>query len=155
MNLAAFAIIAFLRNSLGSEEISDYSGLVRRSPLLVLMFVAILFSLVGLPPLAGFIGKFAIFASLAEAWQAAKNPWMLTLLVLGGLNTALSLFYYLRVAKVMTIDAEKDDAAGAGASYVPWLGAAFVAALVVPILTMIVYADSIAKWTNEASKSLF
>jgi len=38
---------------------------------------------------------------------------------------------------------------------VPWLGAAFVAALVVPILTLIVYADSIAKWTNEATKSLF
>jgi len=155
MNLAAFAIIAFLRNSLGSEEIADYSGLVRRAPLLVLMFVAILFSLVGLPPLAGFVGKFAIFASLADAWQTAKNPLMLVLLVLGGLNTVLSLFYYLRVAKVMTIDAEKDDAAGAGSADVPWLGAAFVAALVVPILTLIVYADSIAKWTNEATKSLF
>ena len=68
------------------------------------MFALILFSLVGLPPLAGFLGKFAIFASLADGWKQTGNVYLLVLLVLGGLNTAISLFYYLRVVKVMTID---------------------------------------------------
>ena len=67
MNLRAFAIIAFLRNDLRSEDIDAYTGLVRRSPGLVVCFSAILFSLVGLPPLAGFSGKYVIFASLVDA----------------------------------------------------------------------------------------
>ena len=67
MNLGAFAIVAFLRNKLGSEEIADYAGLVRRSPGVAVCFAIILFSLVGLPPLAGFSAKFAIFSYVFEA----------------------------------------------------------------------------------------
>lgn len=154
MNLGVFAVIAFLRNSLGSEEIADYSGLIRRSPLLVIMFAAILFSLVGLPPLAGFIGKFAIFASLASAWQVSNNSFMLWLLILGGLNTAVSLFYYLRVVKVMTIDPERDSSPGVP-SLISWLGACFVAVLVIPIVTLLVYADRVNSWTQAAVEQLF
>jgi NADH-quinone oxidoreductase subunit N len=108
MNLGAFACVAFLRNALGSEEIAAYSGLIRRSPLTAVCFSLILFSLVGMPPLSGFVGKFAIFASLAEAWQAAgeSGTFLLWTLLFGGLNTAICLFYYLRVIKVMTIDDE-------------------------------------------------
>ena len=62
MNLGAFAIVAFLRNAMRSEEIADYAGLIRRSPVVVVCFSMILFSLVGLPPLAGFVGKLLIFA---------------------------------------------------------------------------------------------
>ncbi len=154
MNLGVFSVIAFLRNSLGSEEIVDYSGLIRRSPLLVIMFAAILFSLVGLPPLAGFIGKFAIFASLASAWQVSNNSFMLWLLILGGLNTAVSLFYYLRVVKVMTIDPERDSSPGVP-SLISWLGACFVAVLVIPIVTLLIYADRVNSWTQAAVEQLF
>ena len=59
----------------------------------------ILFSLVGLPPLAGFSAKFAAFAALLDAQ-------LYLLLVIGGLNTVLSLFYYLRVVKVMVLETE-------------------------------------------------
>jgi NADH-quinone oxidoreductase subunit N len=111
MNLGAFAVVAFLRNALRSEEIADYAGLIRRSPVTTVCFSLILFSLVGLPPLSGFVGKFAIFASLAEAWQALGKDggFLLTTLVIGGLNTAVCLFYYLNVVKVMTIDSEPED----------------------------------------------
>ena len=64
MNLGAFAIVAFLRNTIGSEEIADYSGLIRSAPITSIAFTAILVSLIGIPPLAGFIGKFAIFSAL-------------------------------------------------------------------------------------------
>ena len=67
MNMGAFAIIAFVRNATGSEQIADYAGLVRSSPGWVVCFSAILFSLIGLPPLAGFMGKLVIFASLVDA----------------------------------------------------------------------------------------
>jgi NADH-quinone oxidoreductase subunit N len=103
MNLAAFAVIAFLRNAMRSEDLADYAGLVRRYPLTVVCFAITLFSLIGLPPLAGFIGKFAIFASLVEGWQSVEGAgqpgfYLLLLLLVGGINTAISLFYYLRVA---------------------------------------------------------
>src|SRR4029078_9607721 len=108
MNLAAFAVIAFLRNAMRSEELPDYAGLIRRSPLTVVCLGIALFSLIGLPPLAGFIGKFAAFAALVDGFQkveAAGLPgfYLLLLLVVGGLNTAISLFYYLRVVKIMKI----------------------------------------------------
>lgn len=102
MNLGAFASAAFLRNALGSEQIDDYAGLVRRSPGLAVCFTIILFSLVGVPPLAGFSAKFAIFASVYQAG-------MLGLLGIGVLNTVLSLFYYLRVVRVMLLEAEPAD----------------------------------------------
>ena len=105
MNLGAFAVVAFLRNVLHSEEVSSYAGLVRRSPALAICMTVILFSLVGLPPLAGFAGKFTMFASLARA----DDLRLLTLLAVGGLNTAISLFYYLRVVKVMLLTPEPED----------------------------------------------
>jgi len=116
MNLGAFAVIAFLRNAMGSEEIDDYAGLLHRCPVIVIMFSLILFSLIGLPPLAGFIGKFAIFASLVEGYQvssAAGAPatYLMVLLIAGGLNTAISLFYYLRIVKKMTMEPEEADRA--------------------------------------------
>jgi NADH-quinone oxidoreductase subunit N len=74
----------------------------------------LLFSLIGLPPLSGFIGKFAVFAALVDGYQvtaAAGHPatYLLVVLVAGGLNTAISLFYYLRVVKVMTMDPEPEN----------------------------------------------
>jgi NADH-quinone oxidoreductase subunit N len=102
MNLGAFAAVAFLRNASGSEQIADYAGLVRRSPGVAVCFSIILFSLIGLPPLAGFAAKFAVFASLYQA-----N--LLGLLAIGVLNTVLGLFYYLRVVRVMILTAEPAD----------------------------------------------
>jgi NADH-quinone oxidoreductase subunit N len=101
MNFGAFAIVAFLRNAIGSESIADYAGLGRRSPGLAVAMAILLFSLVGLPPLAGFSAKFVVFASL---WDSG----LIALLVIGGLNTVLSLFYYLRVVKVMVLASDSD-----------------------------------------------
>jgi NADH-quinone oxidoreductase subunit N len=153
MNLGAFAVIAFYRNALGSEEIAVYAGLVKRSPVMVVMFAVILFSLVGLPPLAGFLGKFAVFAALTDAWKQTGNGYLLALLVLGGLNTVVSLFYYLRVVKVMTIDPETD--LGPASWSVPLLATTFVAVLVVPIVTLLVYTDRLNDLTQAAARQLF
>src|SRR5262249_24953092 len=66
MNLGAFAIVAFLRNQTGSEDLSSFRGLVYRSPILVITLAIFLLSLLGMPPLAGFLAKFNIFSALLQ-----------------------------------------------------------------------------------------
>jgi NADH-quinone oxidoreductase subunit N len=146
MNLGAFAFVAFLRNATGSEQIADYAGLVRRSPGLTVCMTIILFSLVGLPPLAGFAAKFAVFARLFDAR-------LLTLLVIGGLNTVLSLFYYLRVVRVMIISPERAERP---APVIPlWsIPGAYCAVLTVPLLALFVWWDGLYQWVQAAMKSL-
>jgi NADH-quinone oxidoreductase subunit N len=151
MNLAAFAVVALLRNAMRSEELADYAGLIRRSPLTVICFAAALFSLIGLPPLSGFIGKFAIFAALVDGYQKVESAglpgfYLLLLLIVGGLNTAISLFYYLRVVKVMTIDDEPRDRPPLAYSDVS-LGGAYVWMITLPTALLIVSWD----WLNQIS----
>jgi len=136
MNLGAFAIVALLRNRLRSEEIDSYAGLVRSSPGIVIATGVVLVSLIGLPPLAGFVAKFLVFSSLVQAITAgAERPLMLVLLVVGGFNTVISLFYYLRVLKVMTFDPPPADRPGGEFSLVSLPGAV-VTALVVPVVVL-------------------
>jgi NADH-quinone oxidoreductase subunit N len=139
MNLGAFAIVALLRNRLRSEEIDSYAGLVRSSPGIVIATAVVLVSLIGLPPLAGFVAKFLVFASLVQAISVgAERPLMLVLLVVGGLNTVISLFYYLRVLKVMTFDPPPENRVGGDFSLVSLPGAV-VTALVVPVVVLGVF----------------
>jgi NADH-quinone oxidoreductase subunit N len=109
MNLGAFAVVALLRDAMHSEEIADYAGLLRRCPGVAICFSIILLSLIGLPPLSGFLGKFAIFAALTDAFRATGGASMMVLLFVGGLNTAVSLFYYLRVVRLMTMAPEPES----------------------------------------------
>lgn len=108
MNLGAFAIVAFIRNQTFSEEIDDYKGVWQQSPVLAVSMAICLFSLVGIPPLGGFYGKAFIFAALYDATRVHWFMWVV--LIAGGVNTVLSLFYYLRVAKYMCIDERAVDA---------------------------------------------
>lgn len=112
MNLGAFAVVAFLRNLTGSEELADFRGLIHRNPVLVITLGVFLLSLLGLPPLVGFAAKFQIFAALfqgarefADQQQTGLSYTLYALVVIGGLNTALALFYYVKVLKVMVLDA--------------------------------------------------
>ena len=152
MNLGAFAVVAVLRNSLGSEEIVDYAGLIKRSPGVVIVFALILFSLVGLPPLAGFLGKFAIFASLANAYGSTSQTHLMILLIAGGINTAISLFYYLRVVKVMVMDPEADSATNKAP--VSYFEGAYLWLLALPIAALIVSWNTLYEWTVAAASQL-
>ena len=158
LNLAAFAVVAFLRNAMRSEDLTDYAGLIRRSPLTVICFALTLFGLIGLPPLSGFIGKFAIFAALVEGWQAVEGAgqpgfYLLLLLLVGGVNTAVCLFYYLRVAKVMTIDEEPRDRPPFAFSDVS-LGGAFLWVITLPTALLIVSWNWLSDVTLAAARNL-
>ncbi len=145
MNLGAFAIVALLRNQLHSEEIADYAGLVRRSPIIAVCFTIILISLIGLPPLAGFAGKLLIFSSLVQA-----QMW--TVLVVAGLNTALSLYYYLRVVKVMTIDPEPEQGRAAEIGFVP---GTYIVAITVPVVVLGLAWNRLNELSLAAAQHLF
>jgi NADH-quinone oxidoreductase subunit N len=151
MNLGAFAIVAFLRNQLRSEEIADYSGLVRRSPGMAICLALILLSLLGMPPLVGLWAKVAIFAAMINAAEFEPALWIL--IGVAGLNTVLSLFYYVRVVKVMMLDAPLDDAVDTG---VPMASAAglYVLAVTLPVLVLGIWWDGLNQWAQAAASQL-
>jgi len=145
MNLGAFAIVAFLRNALHSEEIADYAGLIRRAPIVVICFSGILVSLIGIPPLAGFFGKYQIFLALV-------NAKLYSVLVIAGLNTAISLYYYLRVIKVMTIDPEPESRLPLTISYIP---GTYVVLVSVPIVILGIWPENLNALARIATLQLF
>ena len=98
MNLGAFGCIFMMkRENVFYEKINDLSGLSKNHPMLALGFLIILFSLAGMPPLAGFFAKFYIFMAVIEAK-------MYTLAIIGLVTTVVSAFYYLRIIKVIYFD---------------------------------------------------
>ena len=101
MNLAFFSCLFMLRkNDDYYEKIEDLSGLSKNHPLLAFSFLIILFSLAGIPPLAGFFAKFYVFMSVIE-------ESMYFLAVVGLLSTVIAAFYYLRIIKIIYFDPEK------------------------------------------------
>jgi NADH-quinone oxidoreductase subunit N len=98
MNLGAFLVVMAVRDSsAGREDIGAYHGLSQRHPLLAILMTVFLLSLVGLPPLGGFIGKFYVFAALLRK----AGVWYYLLALVGVLNSAISLYYYARIIKAM------------------------------------------------------
>ena len=96
-NLGAFGVVAIISNRTGFETINDYDGLYRTNPRLAMVMMLSLFSLAGIPPVAGFFGKFFLFA-------AAANHGLYILVLIAIINTIISLYYYLLVIKAMFLN---------------------------------------------------
>lgn len=101
-NLAAFTVVILFARSAGSEEIADYAGLSRRSPGLALALLVALLSLAGMPPLAGFVAKFYVFAA------AVRSDWI-WLAFVGVLNAIIGLYYYMTILKVVYLYRSDDE----------------------------------------------
>ena len=101
MNLGAFGCIFMMkRENIFYENINDLSGLSKNHPMLALSFLIILFSLAGIPPLAGFFAKFYVFMAVIEVKMYA-------LAIIGLVTTVISAFYYLRIIKIIYFDKPK------------------------------------------------
>lgn len=151
MNLGAFAVVAFLRNAMRSEEIADYAGLIRRSPGVMICLSIILISLLGLPPLAGFAAKLVAFGSLLV--DPAKYPFLLLLAVIGGINTVVSLFYYLRVVKIMALDPEPQSRLPFSFSLVTPEGV-FIVLVTLPVVGLGVGWDALYRLSEAAARAI-
>jgi NADH-quinone oxidoreductase subunit N len=102
MKGGAFLIVGALICAGVGEKISDYNGLAKRSPLLAFAMMIFLFSLAGVPPLAGFTSKFVLFSG-AIYDNGVVSTWI-WLAFIAILNSAISLYYYVRVIKAMYIE---------------------------------------------------
>ncbi|MBU0696640.1 MAG: NADH-quinone oxidoreductase subunit N [Bacteroidetes bacterium] len=95
MNAGTFMSISYIESRFGVLNISDYKGLGKKIPYLGFLLVILMVSLTGLPPTAGFIGKFLVFTSLISS--AADSSYVTILLIIAALTTVISLFFYLKI----------------------------------------------------------
>jgi len=154
MNLGAFAVVAFVRNATGSENLDAFRGLVQRSPVLAVTFTLFLLSLLGLPPLAGFAGKFQVFEAVYEAGRAATvaghmplGSVFYVLLGVGAVNTAMSAYYYLKIVRAMLLE-EPTDATPIATSFA---SSVYLVALSMALLVLGVLWNPLTRLTEHAA----
>lgn len=128
MNLGAFTVAGLISGQIGSEKIEDYAGLGGRSPVLAACMAVFMFSLVGLPPFAGFVAKWNLMWALIQ-----NGGWWWWLVAVIAVNTVLSLYYYMRIVKVMYLE-KSDEPAFAPAGLGSGIAIACAAALVLLLL---------------------
>ena len=156
MNLGAFGVVALVRNATASEDIRSVRGLVKRSPLLAIAMTVFLASLLGLPPVAGFAGKFQVFAAVYGAAKTATvsgPPGLGTvfyvLLGVGAVNTAVSAYYYLKIVRAMLLDDPEADASPVRLT--PTAGLFFLALVAVLIVVGVLWDPLMAETSRAAS----
>ncbi len=144
-NIAAFGVIILISNVSGSNDLRDLYGLNRRSPYLALVMLFALLSLGGIPPTAGFIGKFFVFKAAVEA-----GYWWLALL--GILNAFVALYYYLSIIKYMYLYRSDDEEVPIPVSRAAQIG---LAVSVFFIIFLGIYAGPAFDLTREAANAFF
>ncbi len=143
-NLGAFIAVTAISQQVGSDDIADYAGLARRAPLLAFALTFCLVSLLGIPPTAGFVAKFYLFAG-------AVQQGILWLAILGVINSAISAYYYIKVVRAMYLLEPKVTAPVKVSAPV----ALALAASVAGVLLVFIFAWPIIGVTEAASRSLF
>jgi NADH-quinone oxidoreductase subunit N len=145
-NLLAFVVVVLFSEATGSETIADLAGLSRRSPWLALMMTVALLSLAGIPPTAGFFGKFFLFS-------AAVQSELVWLAIVGVLNAIVALYYYLVVIKVMYVDRSEDEDKAIPVSR-PYVWVMAIAAIAVILLGTFA-AQPLFDWAVASASALF
>ena len=141
MNLGAFFVVITVKNKTGGETFDDYKGLGWEMPLIGIVMTIFMVSLTGLPPSAGFVGKFYIFASLIKG--GSQFYW---LVVVGGINSVISLYYYFRVVKVMFLEGERKDTI----LQPPTVMAGMLLATAIPTVILGIYWTPVADWIQNS-----
>jgi NADH-quinone oxidoreductase subunit N len=144
MQLGAFGVVTLLRrHDVAGEELKDMSGLFARSPVAATAMLLFMLSLGGIPPTAGFMGKFWLFSAAIEGgyyWLA----------VIGVINSAISLYYYLRVVVFMWF---KDEAAGSPVVITPAM-AVLLAITIVATIAIGVYPRPLFDLAEASARTL-
>jgi proton-translocating NADH-quinone oxidoreductase chain N len=153
MKGGAFIIVATLSVATLGESIADFKGLNKRAPFMAFAMMILMFSLAGIPPLAGFASKFVLFSAPINAASVAGsgNGWMLWLAVAAILNSALSLYYYARIVKYMYVD----KGTSTERLKLPTSMIVAVAICVAAVILMGIYADPVIQACKEAAAQFF
>jgi len=144
MNIGAFICVMLISNGIGSEDIKDFEGLGYRAPFLAAVFSVLLFSLIGLPPTAGFVAKFYVFASVIDAG-------LIWLAVIGVINSVISLYYYVKIMRNMFIRGLDEEKSPINPKLLNQ-----VVVVVLAFLTILfgIYFSPIINWANASASIL-
>ncbi len=150
MNLGAFLVVLLVHHHEGSFDLRDWAGLHRRAPFLTGAMAVFLLSLMGIPPLVGFMGKLYVFAAVIEK-GSPESMGMWWFAAVGAVNAAVAAYYYMRVLKTMMIDPEPEPKPAISLAFADraWL-AALLLANVLPLL----FWTRIEQWA-QASLTLY
>ncbi len=145
MTIGVFVIVLAMRRQTGAvEDIKDLAGLARTRPVMAFTVIVFALSLAGVPPLAGFFGKFYVFV-------AAVNAHLVPLAVIGALSSAVGLFYYLGLVKIVYFD-DPAPALREG----PGLELKFVLAVTAVLTTLFfIYPAPLVEAAKAAASSFF
>jgi len=140
MNIGAFLVVQIVYNKIGTDAIVKYRGLSRGMPFASIMLAIFLFSLAGIPPFGGFIGKFYIFVAVLKV----KLYW---LAVIGILNSVVSFYYYARIPKMMFLEDSRDEIK------IPTKGVQVVLLIVlaVPVVVLGVYWTPLMDFVKQSA----
>ena len=141
MNLGAFFIVIFVKNKTGGESFEDFEGLGWKMPIVGAFMTLFMLSLTGLPPTAGFVGKLYIFKTLVGA--GSEFLW---LVVAGGVNSVISLYYYFHVVKVMFLGGKRSDVI----TYPPSTMFGLMIFTAVPSLLLGLYWNPLVSWVKDS-----
>jgi NADH-quinone oxidoreductase subunit N len=152
MNLGAFAVLtAFQKENRAAETLDDLAGMARRAPLAALALAICVFSLMGFPPTAGFLGKLYIFSSAfsLDSSHPFQGP-VIALAIIGVINSAIAAAYYLRIAAAAYIRTEAEGLAPTGGAPVRW----GVALCSIPMLVLFAWPGGLANQARNATVML-
>jgi NADH-quinone oxidoreductase subunit N len=147
MNLAAFAAVVAVASRGGGETVDEWAGLGRRMPLAAFTVTVAFFALAGLPPTAGFIGKYYLFAAVVERGRASGGGAFYVAALVAVANSVLSLYYYARVIRAVYIERGEGGVAPQPA---PRLLQLVLLALVVPVVALGVYWAPLEALASDA-----
>jgi NADH-quinone oxidoreductase subunit N len=144
-NLLAFGVVVLFAEATGSETIADLAGLSRRNPWMALVMTVALLSLAGIPPAAGFFGKFFLF-------NAAVQANLVWLAIIGVLNSIVALYYYLMIIKIIYVDRSEDDSKPIA---FPLTSAVVLGVTAVIVIILGTVPTVFFNWARDAAMQLF
>ena len=143
MNFGAFLVVQLIANKIGSEDMNDYAGLGYKNPFMAAALTIFMLSLMGMPPFAGYLGKFYLFLPVIEAGYVG-------IAVIGILNSVVSVFYYAKVIRNMYLrDMDTKERIAFGKPNM-----AFVYCLVVPVVLLFINFNPILEWVKASAMML-
>ena len=143
MNLGAFFVVIYIKDQMGGEDYNSFNGLGWKMPYVAIPMTLFMVALTGLPPTAGFVGKFYIFAAVIES--GSRFYW---LAFVGVINSVISLYYYIRVVRHMYLLGERNDEFINPSSK---LVLSLLVVLAIPSFVFGWYFSPIAEWISKST----
>lgn len=155
VTFGAFAVLAVLHKRIGSSDLRDLRGLIRRAPVLTVLFAVFVLGLFGLPPLVGFVGRFGLLAAIYDSRliHAGQTFWINGLLIVAALNLVLSAATYLGVLRVLILEQRAEDLESDEPVAIrePLAGVIFTGTLAILVVGLGLWADPVIAVSQKAT----